>query len=105
MATMFTPKVTCRSEYLYSAFRIFSGSASFLTSITARMPMRSDSSRMSWMPENRPFFSSLTRRIFSSMAALLTWYGTSSTTISLRPALPSSMCTFARTFSLPRPVS
>ena len=47
MATMFTPKVTCRSEYLYSAFKTFSGSQSFLTSTTARMPMRSDSSRMS----------------------------------------------------------
>ena len=72
MATMFTPNVHCRSEYLYRYCRIFSGSPSFLTSMTARMPCRSLSSRMSPMPWNSAFFSWLMARIFSSAAALLT---------------------------------
>ena len=47
MATMFTPKVTCRSEYLYRYCSTRFTSASFFTSMTARMPSRPDSSRMS----------------------------------------------------------
>ena len=71
MAVMFTPKVHWRSEYLNRAWRIFSGSASFFTSTTARMPWRSDSSRMSATPANMAFFSWVTVKIFCSAAALL----------------------------------
>ena len=71
MAVMFTPKVHWRSEYLNRAWRIFSGSASFFTSTTARMPCRSLSSRMSATPANTAFFSWVTARIFWRAAALL----------------------------------
>ena len=47
MATMFTPKVICKSLYLYRNASTRWGSASFFSSITARMPVRSLSSRMS----------------------------------------------------------
>ena len=51
-------------------------------------------------------FCSFTRSaIFSASRALLTWYGSSVTTILLLPLAPSSICVTARTLSEPRPVS
>ena len=45
----------------------------YLLRQAARIPVRSDSSRMSEMAERIPFFSSESLRIFSSSALLLTW--------------------------------
>ena len=42
--------------------------------------------------------------IFSARRALLTWYGSSVTTICERPFVPSSIVVFARTLIEPRPV-
>ncbi len=82
-------------------FRTTFGFASFLSSMTMRMPSRSDSSRRSEMPATFP---SRTRSaIFSSSDVLLTWNGISVTTRLIRPALPSSTCTLERIFMLPRP--
>ena len=69
---MFTPNDVERFVDLNSKASIAMGSASFLTLMTARIPLRSDSSAMSLMPISKPFFSSLNFRILSSKADLLT---------------------------------
>ena len=99
---MMAPNVTCSGVWTKSWLSTTLGFASFLSSITMRMPSRSDSSRRSLMPVIRPW---RTRSaIFSSRFALLTWNGISVATRLMRPARPSSTCTRARTLMRPRPV-
>ena len=59
-------------------------------SLTSAMPSRSPPSTSSWMR--------------AAIAEQLVWYGSSVTTISVGPRLPSSMVAVARIFTLPRPV-
>ena len=59
-------------------------------SLTSAMPSRSPPSTSSWMR--------------AAIDEQLVWYGSSVTTISIWPFLPSSMVAVARIFTLPRPV-
>ncbi len=78
------------------------GMASRLSSMTRRMPARSDSLRRSLISV---IFFVLTRSTMSSMSvARLTWYGSSVTTIALLLPLSCSVCALARTRTRPRPV-
>ncbi len=77
--------------------------ASRFTSTTIRMPCRSDSSRIAEMPS---ILLSLTRPAICSMRrALLTWNGSSVTTIDSRsPFFVFSISARPRTCRMPRPV-
>ncbi len=80
-----------------------SGTSPRFSSITIRMPSRSDSSRRSEMPSI--VFSRTSSAMFSSSRFLLTWYGISVTTIEiLSPFFDSSVVAFARSVIEPRPV-
>ncbi len=59
-------------------------------SLTSAMPSRSPPSTRSWMRD--------------AIAEQLVWYGSSVTTISMRPEVVSSISTLARIFTEPRPV-
>ena len=102
---MMTPNVDCIAVCLYSWLSTTRGIASRLSSITMRMPSRSDSSRRSLMP------SSFLSRTSSAMSLdrasrLLTWYGSSVTTIcDLFDDSFSSITARARMTMRPRPVS
>ena len=63
-ATMLTPKVSCSWVFLYSWLRTTWGTASRLSSMTSRVPVRSDSSRRSAIP---PILRSRTRSAIFSM--------------------------------------
>ena len=103
-ASMITPNVLCIVECLYSWLSTTRGMASRFSSITTRMPSRSDSSRRSEIPSS--FLSRTSSAICSTSRALLTWYGSSVTTIcDLLPFSFSSMAARARMTILPRPVS
>ena len=103
-ASMITPNVLCIVVCLYSWFSTTRGMASRLSSITTRMPSRSDSSRRSLMPSS--FLSRTSSAICSTSRALFTWYGSSVTTIcDLFPFSFSSIAARARMTILPRPVS
>ena len=98
---MLTPKASCIGVCLKRLFSTLCGCASRFSSMTMRMPWRSDSSRRSAMPS---IFLSLTRSaIFSSRAALFTWYGSSVTMIAVRSPRTSSNATCARITIRPRP--
>ncbi len=104
-ARLITPKVVWSLVYLYSLLRITEPSASRLSSITTRMPSRSDSSRMSLMPSMRL---SRTRSAISSIScALFTWYGSSRMMITSRSLRVGcgSMSARPRTRRRPRPVA
>ena len=73
MATMFMPNVHSRSVYFNSTAKMASTSASFLQVITARMPVRSDSSTMSVMSARTSFFASFNNIILRRSSALLVW--------------------------------
>ncbi len=89
------------------ANRLFSTTpeiASRLSSITIRMPCRSDSSRMSLMPSI--FFSRTSSAICSISRALFTWYGISVTMMLSRSVFfATSISVRARIVICPRPVS
>ncbi len=70
-ANMFMPNVVCMALCLKSLFRTTLGMASRLSSITMRMPDRSDSSRRSEI--SGMCFSRTRSAIFSMSCALLTW--------------------------------
>ena len=72
------------------------------SSMTMRIPWRSDSSRRSVIPSTR--FSFTSSAIFSISLALFTRYGSSVTTMRLLPFGRVSMSDTARTRILPRPV-
>ena len=102
IASMMTPNVTCICVSEYRLFRTICGEASRLTSMTMCMPLRSEWSSMFEMPSSR---FSLTRSAMLSISrALLTWYGSSETTIWNRPFGFSTISARARTWILPRPV-
>src|SRR5438105_4632497 len=90
---MIAPKVVCIAVCLYRLFSTTSGTASRLSSITMRMPSRSDSSRRSLMPSI--FLSRARSAMFFTRFDLLTMYGISVTTICERP-LDSFSSTWAR---------
>ena len=69
-AIMFAPKLDCSAVKRQSWFSTTSATASRLSSMTMRMPSRSDSSRRSEMPSMR--FSRTSSAIFSISVALLT---------------------------------
>ncbi len=78
--------------------------ASRLSSMTSRIPSRSDSSRTAEMPSSR--LSTTRSAIDLARVALLTWYGSSVTTIAALPLDSfSSIWARARITILPRPVS
>ena len=82
------------------------GFASRLSSITSRMPLRSE---WSWTSEISVSFFSLTRSTIFLMTPLsppfLTMNGSSVTTIASRLPRICSKCAVARTRTRPRPVS
>ncbi len=99
------PKLSWKSELCaYKLFRTTAVTASRLVSTTARMPSRLDSSRRSEMPSSRFSFTSSAMPWIAR--ALLTWYGTSRTTIVSLPVLSlTSTSILARMRMMPRPVS
>ncbi len=102
---MLTPKVFCIGVCLYSWLRTTSGgSPPRLSSITSRMPDRSDSSRRSEIPV---IFFSRTRSailvISPPSPPFFTWKGSSETMIDSRPPLSGSMWARARTLTDARP--
>ena len=79
IASMMMPKLVWSGVCLYRLLSTTSGISPRFSSMTMRMPSRSDSSRRSEMPS---IVLSRTRSaIFSISRALLTWYGISDTTI------------------------
>ncbi len=70
IASMLMPNESCICVIFQRLLSTTSGTASFLRSITIRMPSRSDSSRMSAMPSMR--LSRTSSAIFSISLALLT---------------------------------
>ncbi len=102
-ASMMTPKVSCSCECLYSWLRTTLGLTSRRSSMTMRMPSRSDSSRSAVMPST--CFSRCSSAIFSISGALLTMYGISVTTIRCLPPCMCSIWALARMRSRPRPVA
>ncbi len=74
-----------------------------LSSMTTRMPLRSDSSRRSEISTS--FFSRTRSAILVTSLDLFTWYGISLMMIRVRPVDVCSMCAFPRTRTEPRPVS
>ncbi len=101
-ASMFAPKVSCSCVCLYRLLSTTFATASRLSTITRRWPVRPDvSSRMSAMPVTRL---SLTRSaILRARWSGFTWYGSSVTTRQIRPWI-SSTSTTARIVMEPRPV-
>ncbi len=98
------PNDSCSGVIFQRLFWTISGTASFLRSMTIRIPSRSDSSRRSAIPSIR--LSRTSSAIFSISLALLTWYGISVATIDLRPVLGcSSTVVRPRIRIAPRPVS
>mmetsp|Transcript_6804 Transcript_6804/g.19804 ORF Transcript_6804/g.19804 Transcript_6804/m.19804 type:complete len:427 (-) Transcript_6804:578-1858(-) len=101
----------CSCVFLKRLFCTTVALASFLSSMTMRVPSRSLSSRRSAMPSS--FFSFTIVAILSSSTLLLTMYGSSVTTIAvLDPSCPpfllvfliSSTCVRARITTAPLPV-
>jgi hypothetical protein len=97
------PKLDSMAVFDQSWFSVTWATASRFSSITMRMPVRSDSSRTSEMPST--FFSPTSSAIRSMSLALFTWYGSSVTTICSKSFLRSSTSATARTLMMPRPVS
>ena len=102
MESMIIPKVVCIAVCLNRLLRTISLIASRLSSITTRIPSRSDSSRIVETPSMSLSFTRLA--IFSIRRALFTWYGSSSITIISFFAL-CSICVLARTLMRPLPDS
>ena len=93
---MFTPNVCCIGVCLNSLLSTTFGIASRLSSITIRIPLRSDSSRMSVISES--FFSWTSVAIFSitpPSPPLRTWNGSSVTMIASLPWPIGSMWALA----------
>ena len=101
-ATMLIAKLVCSGVSLNRLLSTTFGLASRLSvmtrlvlppeeaSLTSAIPSRSPPSTSSWMRASTDF--------------ALVWYGSSVTTISVWPRLPSSISAVARSFTLPRPV-
>jgi hypothetical protein len=103
---MFTPNVVCIGVCLYSWLSTTFGIASRLSSITSRMPLRSDSSRRSVM--SGTFFSWTRSAIFwisPPSPPFFTAKGSSVTMIASLPWPIGSICARACTRTRPRPVS
>src|SRR5437773_2650291 len=99
MASMIAPKVDCSEVLLYRLFSTVNTRASRLSSMTTRMPWRSDSSRRSAIPSSRR--SETSSAIFATSVALLTAYGSSSMMIRSRPLGACSNVWRARTTMRP----
>ena len=93
-ATILIENVLSKSVCLYKLFKSTSETVPLLRSITTLSPSLSDSSRISEMPSI--FLSLTSSAIFSINLALLTWYGSSETTIDSRSPF-SSIEVFALT--------
>ena len=102
---MFTWNAFCIDVCWYRLLSTTPAAAFRCNSTTMRIPSRSDSSRTSEMPSI--FFSLASMAIFSTSAALFTWYGSSVTTMRCRepPLSASSTAALARTITRPCPVS
>ena len=101
-ASMFAPNVSCSWVCLYRLFSTTLATASRLSTMTSRWPVRPlVSSRTSAMPLTRPSLTS--SAIFSARLSGLTWYGSSVATRQVRPWV-SSTSTTARMVIEPRPV-
>ena len=107
--TTFTETRVCSFVRAYSCSRVNSASADRLSSITTRMPSRSDSSRTSATPSMAREFTS--SAICSHSAALFVWYGMEEITTASRvepraplPVLTVSMDVTPRSVTPPRPV-
>ena len=101
---MLTPKVVCIEVFLKSELSTAWVWAPRFTSITSRMPERSDSSRRSEIPSS--FFSRTRSAIFvirPPSPPFFTMNGSSETMIDSRPPRIGSMCALARTRIEPRP--
>ena len=94
MARVMMPNDVCSWVCLCRLLSSTSGTSPRRSSITMRMPSRSDSSRRSAMPSIT--LSRASSAIFLSSRALLTWYGISVTTIAVRSPLPRSSYRGAR---------
>ena len=102
IASMFAPKFSCSWVCLYRLFSTTLATASRLSTITRRWPVRPEvSSRMSAMPAILPSLTS--SAILIARLSGLTWYGSSVTTRQVRP-WSSSTLTTARMVIEPRPV-
>ena len=104
IASVMMPKDVCSCVCLKRLFRTTAGTSPRLSSMTIRMPDRSDSSRKSAIPSI--VFSRASSAIFSSSRALLIWYGISVTTIASLSLFLSdvSISVLARITIEPRPV-
>ena len=100
-ASMLTPNELCIAVKRHSWFRTTSPEASRFSSMTIRMPSRSDSSRTSEMPSIR--FSRTISTIRSIRVCLLTWNGSSVTTMASRSLRMVSIVALPRTMTEPRP--
>ncbi len=101
-ASRIVPKVDCICVCLYSRFSTISGTASRLSSMTIRIPSRSDSSRRSRMSVS--FLSRTSCAICSIRRDLFTMKGISVTTIRSVFASTCSISARARITMRPRPV-
>ncbi len=102
-ASMFAPNVSWSWVCLYRLFSTTLATASRLSTITIRIPVRpEDSSRMSAMPASLLSLTSSAMR--SARLSGFTWYGSSVTIRLVRPLLSSSTSTTARIRMEPRPV-
>ncbi len=101
IAIMFIENVERIAVCLNSRFLICVVDPSFFRTITIRIPSRPLSSRRSAMPS---IFRSRTRSaIFSTSVALFTWYGSSVTTICVRPPRADSSSIVVRACITTRP--
>ena len=82
IARLITPNVDWSFVNLYRLFRMTPGFSSRFSSITMRIPSRSDSSRMSEIPSIR--LSRTSAAISSMSCVLFTWYGSSVMMIACR---------------------
>ena len=102
IASILTAKLVCSLVWRYSWFKTTSPAPSRFISMTIRMPLRSDSSRMSEIPSI--VFSRTSSPIRSSSCALFTWYGISVTIICSRSRVVVCTSALARIITEPRPV-
>ena len=102
-ASIFTAKLVCSAVWAKRRFNTTWGFASFFSSMTTRIPLRSVSSRRSEMPSRRLSFTC--SAMFLMSWRLFTWYGSSVTTMRVRSRPYSSSSCRARRMMRPRPVA
>ena len=96
------PNEVSSGVYLYSELMTISGMVPRFSSMTTRMPRRSDSSRRSDTPSI--LRSLISAAIFSTRLDLFRPNGISRMISDWKPFLRSSISTLPRTFTVPRPV-